>query len=185
MGASGARADGAAGQAREEAGATRVLFVCLGNICRSPTAEGVMRALVEQAGLRHSVQLDSAGTGAWHVGSPPDRRAAEAARARGIALDGAARQVRARDFLDFDLLVAMDRENMRELRRQAPGEDERAKVRLLREFDPARAGAGAGSDGLDVPDPYYGGAGGFDEVFELVHAACAGLLEQIRAGRVP
>jgi protein-tyrosine phosphatase len=200
VGASGSRADGAVGQAREEGGATRlpartpnggvpfrVLFVCLGNICRSPTAEGVMRALVEQAGLQHSVQLDSAGTGAWHVGSPPDRRAAEAASVRGIALDGAARQVRAQDFLDFDLLVAMDRENMRELRRQAPGEDERAKVRLLREFDPvgARAGAGAGSGDLDVPDPYSGAAGGFDEVFELVNAACAGLLEQIRAGRVP
>jgi protein-tyrosine phosphatase len=153
----------------------------MGNICRSPTAEGVMRTLVEQASLRDRVELDSAGTGAWHVGSPPDRRACEAARARGIALEGTARQVRAQDFLDFDLLVAMDRENMRELRQLAPGEQERAKVRLLREFDPA----GGGSDELDVPDPYYGAAGGFEEVFELVHAACEGLLEQIRAGRVP
>jgi protein-tyrosine phosphatase len=169
------------GAAPARPGTTRVLFVCMGNICRSPTAEGVMRTLVEQAGLHDSVELDSAGTGAWHVGSPPDRRAAEAASARGIALDGTARQVRAQDFLDFDLLVAMDRENLRELRQQAPGEAARAKVRLLREFDPA----GAGSDGLDVPDPYYGAAGGFDEVFELVHAACEGLLEQIRAGRVP
>jgi protein-tyrosine phosphatase len=152
-----------------------VLFVCLGNICRSPTAEGVMRALVSEAGMEDRVQLESAGTGAWHVGSPPDRRASAAARARGVELQGHARQVRAEDFENFDLLLAMDGENARELRRQAPGDEERAKVRLLREFDPVSAGAGD----LDVPDPYYGAAGGFDEVFELVHAACAGLLEQI------
>ncbi len=155
---------------------TRLLFVCLGNICRSPTAEGVMRMLVEREGLQSAIHVESAGTGGWHVGSPPDARAAEAARARGVALDGTARQVRAQDFDDFDLLVAMDGENLRALRSLAPGEQERAKVRLLREFDPASAGAGD----LDVPDPYYGGAGGFDEVFELVQAACEGLLEQIR-----
>jgi protein-tyrosine phosphatase len=157
---------------------TRLLFVCLGNICRSPTAEGVMRALARERGLQRSVELESAGTGAWHVGSPPDARATHAARARGVALEGAARQVRVEDFNDFDLLLAMDRENLRELRRLAPGDEQRAKVRLLREFDPASAG----SDDLDVPDPYYGAAGGFDEVFELVHAACEGLLEQIRDG---
>ncbi len=155
---------------------TRLLFVCLGNICRSPTAEGVMRMLVEREGLQTCVHVESAGTGGWHVGSPPDARAAEAARARGVALGGTARQVRAQDFDDFDLLVAMDGENLRALRTLAPGEQERAKVRLLREFDPASAGAGD----LDVPDPYYGGAGGFDEVFELVQAACEGLLERIR-----
>jgi protein-tyrosine phosphatase len=159
----------------------RVLFVCLGNICRSPTAEGAMRALVREAGLEGSLELDSAGTGSWHVGSPPDARASAAARGRGIALEGSARQVRDEDFLDFDLLLAMDSENMRELRQQAPGEAERAKVRLLREFDPANAGMAD----LDVPDPYYGAPGGFEEVFDLVHAACAGLLEQIRAGHAP
>jgi protein-tyrosine phosphatase len=154
----------------------------MGNICRSPTAEGVMRALVADAGLRDSVELDSAGTGAWHVGSPPDARAVAAARARGIVLDGCARQVGREDFDEFDLLLAMDRANVRELRQQAPGAPERAKVRLLREFDPASAG----SEDLDVPDPYYGAAGGFEEVFELVHAACAGLLGQIRdASRPP
>jgi protein-tyrosine phosphatase len=149
--------------------------VCLGNICRSPTAEGVMRALVEREGLQERVELDSAGTGAWHVGSRPDARAAAAARARGVALEGSARQVRPEDFFDFDLLVAMDSENMRELRRLAPGEAERVNVRLLREFDPASAGAAD----LDVPDPYYGAAGGFEQVFDLVHAACEGLLERI------
>lgn len=165
----------------------RVLFVCLGNICRSPTAEGVMRALVEREGLDSSIHLESAGTGAWHIGSPPDRRATQTALARGIALEGTARQVRPDDFYDFDVLVAMDSENLRELRRLAPGEAERAKVRLLREFDPASADAQGEGEGeqLDVPDPYYGGPGGFDEVFDLVQAACEGLLAQIRAGQVP
>jgi protein-tyrosine phosphatase len=154
-----------------------ILFVCLGNICRSPTAEGVMRALVADAGLTESVQLDSAGTGAWHVGSRPDRRAAAAAAAQGITLEGSARQVRVDDFDDFDLVIAMDRANLRELRRLAPGEEQREKVRLLREFDPASAAAGD----LDVPDPYYGGDGGFEQVLELVRAACEGLLVEVQA----
>jgi protein-tyrosine phosphatase len=152
--------------------------VCLGNICRSPTAEGVMRALVREAGLEASIELDSAGTGAWHAGSPPDVRASAAARDRGVTLEGAARQVLAGDFDEFDLLLAMDGSNLHELRQRARDEAQRAKVRLLREFDPASAGL----DDLDVPDPYYGGDGGFDEVFELVHAACQGLLAQIEGG---
>ena len=115
--------------------AMRMLFVCLGNICRSPTAEGVMRALVNDAGLQGEVELDSAGTGAWHVGSSPDPRAVAAAGARGIALVGAARQVRPEDFEEFDLVLAMDRSNLRALRRLARAP--RADVRLLREFDPA------------------------------------------------
>jgi protein-tyrosine phosphatase len=156
----------------------RVLFVCLGNICRSPTAEGAMRALVREEGLEDSIELDSAGTGNWHVGSPPDPRAIAAALARGIALEGCAREARREDFDDFDLVLAMDRSNMRELRRLAPGAQALAKVRLLREFDPASAGA----EDLDVPDPYHGAAGGFDEVLDLVQAACRGLLEQIREG---
>jgi protein-tyrosine phosphatase len=161
-------------------GPVRVLFVCLGNICRSPTAEGVMRELVSREGLEGAIAVESAGTGAWHVGSPPDARAAEATRARGVELSGTARQVRAQDFEDFDYLVAMDAENLRALRSLAHGEEERAKVRLLREFDPASAGGAEEAGDLDVPDPYYGGADGFDEVFELVRAACAGLLEQLR-----
>ena len=156
----------------------RLLFVCLGNICRSPTAEGVMRSLVEQAGLEDSIELDSAGTGAWHVGSPPDQRAVSAARARSIALDGSARQVTVDDLEDFDLVIAMDRANLSELRRLAPGDEERAKLRLLREFDPASAG----TEEPEVPDPYYGAPGGFDEVLDLVDAACNGLLAQIAGG---
>ena len=162
---------------------TRILFVCLGNICRSPTAEGVMRALVREAGLEDSIELDSAGTGAWHVGNPPDERAAETARARGIALEGAAREVRREDFDDFDLVIAMDRKNLADLRRLAPDERARSRIRLLREFDPASAGLDV--DELDVPDPYYGGPRGFEEVLDLVRAACEGLLAQIRAGQVP
>jgi protein-tyrosine phosphatase len=166
----------------------RLLFVCLGNICRSPTAEGVMRELVQRAGLGESIELDSAGTGGWHVGSPPDERASAAASARGIALEGSARRVSRDDFFDFDLLLAMDRSNLRALRELAPGEDERKKVRLLREFD-ATSGAdgseGLVADDLDVPDPYYGVGDGFEEVLDLVQAACEGLLAQIEAGALP
>jgi protein-tyrosine phosphatase len=166
-------------------GCTRLLFVCLGNICRSPTAECVMRDLVTREGLEGEIELDSAGTGAWHVGSPPDTRATAAAAQRGIALQGSARQVTRADFDSFDLVLAMDSSNLRELRRLAPGETERAKIRLLREFDPASAGAGAGAgaEDLDVPDPYYGGDDGFERVLELVQAACAGLLSEIHNGQ--
>jgi protein-tyrosine phosphatase len=154
----------------------RILFVCLGNICRSPTAEGAMRALVREAGLADEIEVDSAGTGSWHVGSSPDRRATRAARARGIALEGAAREVRSEDFEDFDLLIAMDGSNLRALRQLAPTEEARSKVRLLREFDPADPRP------ADVPDPYYGASGGFEEVLDLVQASCEGLLAQIRRG---
>jgi protein-tyrosine phosphatase len=159
----------------------RVLFVCLGNICRSPTAEAVMARLVAEAELEDAIELDSAGTGAWHVGSPPDARAADAAAARGVEMRGVARQVTAQDFEDFDLLIAMDAENRRNLRALAPSPEAAAKVRMLREFDPASAGA---SD-LDVPDPYYGGEDGFDRVLDLVEAACAGLLAKLRARAEP
>jgi protein-tyrosine phosphatase len=156
----------------------RILFVCLGNICRSPTAEGVMKRLVAEADLQDSIELDSAGTGGWHVGEPPDPRATDAARRRGIELAGHARQVRAEDFERFDLLLAMDRTNERALTRAlAPDEPARAKIRLLREFDPASADG----DDLDVPDPYYEGPHGFDVVLDQVQAACAGLLEHARS----
>jgi protein-tyrosine phosphatase len=158
----------------------RILFVCLGNICRSPTAEGVMRALVREAGMEDEIELDSAGTGSWHTGDPPDRRAAAVARTRGVELDGQARTVTGRDFEDFDLLLAMDRANLHALAQLAPDEDARAKVRMLRVFDPASAGA----RDLDVPDPYYGASGGFEEVLDLVQAASRGLLSQIQAGRL-
>jgi protein-tyrosine phosphatase len=157
----------------------RILFVCLGNICRSPTAEGVMRRLVRDEGLEDTIEIDSAGTGGWHVGHPPDDRATAAARGRGITLEGAARRFDPDDFERFDLILAMDDENRRDLLELAPGDEARAKVRLLREFDPASR------DGdLDVPDPYYGGDQGFEHVLDLVEAATRGLLAELRsAGR--
>jgi protein-tyrosine phosphatase len=172
-----------------EASATkpvRLLFVCLGNICRSPTAEGTMRTLVHDAGLDDRIELDSAGTGGWHVGAAPDERATAAAARRGIALEGAARRVRDDDFDEFDLILAMDSSNLDDLRALAGDEpSRRAKVRLLREFDPASRALdpeGHAGGGLDVPDPYYGAGDGFERVLDHVQAACAGLLEQIRSG---
>jgi protein-tyrosine phosphatase len=134
----------------------------------------VMRSLLREQGLEDEIEIDSAGTGGWHAGAPPDARATEAAARRGITLEGAARQVRPRDFEDYDLVLAADRENLDDLRRIAPDDAARRKIRLLREFDPASRGD------LDVPDPYYGGPGGFEEVLDLVEAACRGLLEEIR-----
>jgi protein-tyrosine phosphatase len=165
----------------------RVLFVCLGNICRSPTAEGTMRALVREAGMEEQIELDSAGTGSWHVGSPPDERATAAAAGRGIALEGAARRVSAADFDDFNLMIAMDSANLSDLRDLASDDRQRAKVRLLREFDPA--GGAHGPEGwvtgdLDVPDPYYGAGDGFERVLDMVEASCRGLLAQIEAGEL-
>ena len=144
---------------------TRLLFVCMGNICRSPTAEAVMRHLVAGAGLQDAIEVDSAGTGGWHAGARPDRRATAAARSRGIVLDGAARQVTARDFHDFDLLLAMDEDNLRDLLALAPSGTEH-KVRKLA--------------AVDVPDPYYGGELGFETVLDIVTDACAGLLDELR-----
>jgi protein-tyrosine phosphatase len=165
----------------------RVLFVCLGNICRSPTAEGTMRALVREAGLEDRIELDSAGTGSWHVGSAPDERATAAAAARGIALEGAARQVSVADFDDFNLMIAMDSANLSDLRDLAGDDRRREKVRLLREFEPA--GGAHGQEGrapgdLDVPDPYYGPGDGFERVLDMVEASCRGLLAQIETGEL-
>jgi protein-tyrosine phosphatase len=153
----------------------RILFVCMGNICRSPTAEGVMRRLVEDAGLADRIEIESAGTGGWHVGAPPDERATVAAGRRGITLAGAAQQVTREDFRRFDLLIALDRSNLRELLAIAPDEDAAERVRLLREFDPRAAGD------FDVPDPYYGGDDGFETVLDMVEAACRGLLDELRS----
>jgi low molecular weight protein-tyrosine phosphatase len=154
----------------------RLLFVCMGNICRSPTAEGVMRGLLREQGLEDVVEIDSAGTGAWHLGDPPDARATAAARARGVTLAGAARQIAAADFSDYDLILAADRRNLDDLQAVLPA-GARAKLHLLREFDPASAADGD----LDVPDPYYGGDEGFEHVLDLVEAACRGLLDALRA----
>ncbi len=150
---------------------TSVLFVCMGNICRSPTAEGVFRHFVAEAKLTHSITIDSAGTHAYHVGEPPDSRAVATARQRGISLDGLrARRVADADFERFDYIIAMDRDNHANLTRQAP-EAYRSKVRLFLEF--------SSSDQSEVPDPYYGGTAGFERVLDLVEDASRGLLEAL------
>jgi protein-tyrosine phosphatase len=151
-----------------------VLFVCLGNICRSPLAEGVFRRLVEDAGVADRFDIDSAGTSSYHRGEPPDRRTAALARQRGVVLEHAARQVTDEDLLRFDYLLAMDASNLGKLQRLAQGQAVRARLELLRSFDPAS------HDDLEVPDPYFGGEDGFEHVHDLVEAACAGLLEHIR-----
>ena len=151
----------------------RVLFVCLGNICRSPTAEAVFREFVRHHAPGLEVQIDSAGTADFHVGEPPDPRALRAAAARGLDMSGLrARQVERSDFERFDLILAMDRSNQAALLELSPPEY-RSRVRLLLEF-----AAAAGRE--DVPDPYYGGVQGFDEVLDLVEEAAAGLLAEVR-----
>jgi len=149
--------------------AFRVCFVCMGNICRSPMAEAVFRALVEREGL--DVEVSSAGTGGWHAGDGADRRALAALNARGY--DGRAHRAQqfAAEWLSrYDLVVALDRDNERHLRGLAAGDPEAlARIRLLR------------GPGLDVPDPYYGGADGFEHVLDLVEQACEELLAKVRA----
>jgi len=153
-------------------GAVRILFVCLGNICRSPTAEAVMSGLVAEAGLDGEIEVESAGTGSWHIGHPPDERSVAAAADRGVELTGTARQVAESEFSNFDLIVAMDSSNLDELRQLAPGSDERSRLRLLRSY--------ADGDDLDVPDPYYGGEDGFAEVVAMIERNCRALLEELQ-----
>ena len=150
-----------------------VVFVCTGNICRSPIAEKVFLRELEQAGLAGTVSVSSAGTGSWHVGSPADERAAAILRARGYPDSHVARQVDAEQ-LGADLLVALDNSHRRALQSMVP---ERERVRLLRSFDPASP------PGADVPDPYYGDEDGFAEVLAMVERAMPGLLEWARAQR--
>ena len=147
----------------------RVLFVCLGNICRSPTAEGVFRHLLEQEAPKLQIEVDSAGTAGYHVGDPPDSRSQRAALRRGIDLSGLrARKVTPDDFARFDLILAMDHDNLRELKAMMP-ERSRARVRLFLEYAPDLGR-------LEVPDPYYGDAGGFEAVLDLTAAASRGLI---------
>ena len=153
----------------------RVCFVCLGNICRSPMAESVFRQRLEEAGLDGLVEVDSAGTGPWHVGERADPRAAAALRRRGYETDHVAWQFRRESFVDWDLVVALDRGHVAELRELAPDAAAAERVRLLRSFDPA------GSDGSqDVPDPYYGRDRGFERCLDLIEPACEGLLDAVR-----
>ncbi len=150
-----------------------VLLVCLGNICRSPLAEGVLAHRLAEAGLAERVRVDSAGTGAWHVGQAPDARSAAVARKNGIELVGCARRVRLEDFFEFDYVLAMDRSNLYDLEDLEAGSGSEAIVRLFRDFDPEQDGD------LDVPDPYYGGSDGFDRVFQMIDRTCAALVDRL------
>jgi protein-tyrosine phosphatase len=154
--------------------AVRICFVCMGNICRSPTAEGVMAKLLHGAGLTDRVAIDSAGTGAWHVGELPDPRSRAAAKRRGVTLDHPARQFTRRDFDRFDLVIAMDATNLRHLQLMSE-QRSTPELRLLRSFDPDAP------PGADIPDPYSGGNAGFEHVLDLCERACAGLLAHVRA----
>jgi protein-tyrosine phosphatase len=149
----------------------RVVFVCTGNICRSPIAEKVFVHELERAGLAHAVEVGSAGTGSWHIGSPADERAAELLRAEGYPDEHTARQVDA-ELLSADLLVALDNSHRRALQSMVP---EPERVQLLRSFDPAAP------PGAEVPDPYYGSADGFTEVLTMIRAAMPGMLDWVRS----
>ncbi|RMH28973.1 MAG: low molecular weight phosphotyrosine protein phosphatase [Planctomycetota bacterium] len=154
---------------------TSVLFVCLGNICRSPIAEGVFLHLARERGVEGRFLVDSCGTGGWHVGEPPDPRARAAAERHGVRLVSRARRLDpGADFARFDWLIPMDRQNKKDLLAEGAPAD---RVRLLRAFDPALAGAPERE--LDVPDPYWDEADGFDTVFGMIRAACGGMLDEL------
>ena len=151
---------------------TKVLFVCLGNICRSPTAEGVFRELVRGRGLERSIRTDSAGTSGWHIDVPPDSRARAEARRRGIDIDDLrSRKVNQSDFEHFDYVIAMDAANVADLEELCPA-PLRGRLHLFTDFAPGGAPSG-------VPDPYYGGEDGFKRVFDLITRCAEGLLARI------
>ena len=155
-----------------------VLFVCLGNICRSPTAEGVFRRVCQEQSVADQIRIDSAGTANWHAGKPPDARAVMAAKARGVDISGLrARQATAADFYDFDFVIAMDDSNVEDLEILRPADASAELHRFL---------AFAGSDALrDVPDPYYGGDEAFEQVLDLITEASRGLLNHLRTADRP
>jgi len=160
------------------AGKTRILFVCLGNIVRSPLAENMFRHLARQAGVEDKYELDSAGTSSYHVGEPPDERMQRVAAANGLQMSGRSRQVVTGDLDRFDLLIAMDQSNLGHLRDMAGAPGQSAKMHMLREWDPQAAP----TDG--VPDPWYGAMDGFEHTYEIVERSCLGLLHALEAGEL-
>jgi protein-tyrosine phosphatase len=152
----------------------KILFVCMGNICRSPAADGIMVHMVQEAGLSDEITIDSAGTGGWHAGQPADRRMRAHAKARGYDLPSIARQVEPNDFVDFDLILVMDQQNQRDIREFAPKRELMAKVRQFCDYAKDRPEH-------EVPDPYYGGDAGFEQVLDIVENGCKHLLEEIQS----
>lgn len=153
----------------------KLLFVCLGNICRSPSAENIMNHLIDQAGLSDQIYCDSAGTSSYHIGSPPDRRMSAAATAKlGIKLRGQARQFQRSDFQEFDLILAMDQENYHNILAVDRSGEYDHKVRLMCDFCSQHSLK-------EVPDPYYGGSEGFNQVIDLLMDACTGLLDYVKS----
>ncbi|MFM7886302.1 MAG: low molecular weight protein-tyrosine-phosphatase [Pseudanabaena sp.] len=152
----------------------KLLFVCLGNICRSPAAENIMNHLIEQEGLSDRFICDSAGTGGWHVGAPPDRRMRSAAKERGLNFVGSARQLEAMDLWEFDLILAMDRDNYLNILTLDPHGKFKDKVKMMCDYCQIH-------NDKEVPDPYYGGADGFNYVIDLLFDACSGLLKSLKS----
>lgn len=153
----------------------RIIFVCQGNIIRSPLAENMFRHLARERGVGEKYQLDSAGTSAYHVGEPPDHRMRQVADNKGFEYTGRAKQFWSANFDQFDLVIAMDKANQHYLEMKASSGEQRSKIHLMREYDPE------GKPGMDVPDPYYGGLDGFDVTFEIVKRSCHGLLEALES----
>ncbi len=151
-----------------------VCFVCLGNICRSPTAEAIFRALAEEQGIAHQIFIDSAGTAREHAGEAPDPRSAAAALKRGVTLAGYSRQFNGDDFARFSWIVAMDAKNLRDIKKVTGAENYKGRLCLLRDFDPKRPG--------DVPDPYIAGSESFDAVFDVCDRSCRELLKAVMGG---
>ncbi len=155
----------------------RICFVCLGNIIRSPLAKNIFLTLIDKEGVSDHYEVDSAGTGDWHIGEPPDPRMQRVAARHGLVYTCRARQFRRRDFDAFDLILVMEEDNRQELLQLRPTPEQQAKIHLLREFDPQ------GGPNIPVPDPYYGGSEGFEEVYLVVERACQGLLDTLEEKR--
>ncbi|MDZ7716210.1 MAG: low molecular weight protein-tyrosine-phosphatase [Balneolaceae bacterium] len=151
----------------------KICFVCLGNICRSPTAEGVFSHLVDERGLRPYFEIDSSGTSAYHIGESANSKSQQIAQQHGVTLDSKARQFKTSDFSYFDLIVAMDEENLRNIKQLDVQDEYSYKIEKLRTFDPQPG------DG-NVPDPYYGGMQGFENVFQIVKRSCKNILDQLK-----
>ena len=151
----------------------RILFICMGNICRSPAAEGIMKKMVQEQGLEHSFYIDSAGMHGWHEGELPDNRMRTHASRRGYALTSHSRPIKYNDFEQFDLIIGMDDNNIQGLKRMAPDLEAQHKIRRMTDFCQTRKAD-------CVPDPYYGGASGFELVLDLLEDACNGLLEILK-----